>query len=131
MVRISVKGGSCAYILNSGNTGEQIRDHKLACSIINLHGTEDEVFDDSCLEELQLFTFNRSNQFRDQMMIEKGWADKGSATYQGSLVGYLVARYGTNDEALDNKDWELLDEWFRKGKPVGQNVRRSVDPGSQ
>jgi hypothetical protein len=117
--------------LRSGHTGEQIRDHKLACSIINLHGTEDCVFDERSLDLLDRFTRNRSIPMRDQLMQEKDWIDEldaprvgEKAAQQGDLVGYLIVRYKTDDEALDDRDWELLDDWFRKGMPVGEHVQR-------
>ena len=65
------------------------------------------------------------------MMEEKGWVDPAdaarvgeSAASKGSLTGFLIVRYGTDEEALDERDWELLDEWFQKGRPVGEHVQR-------
>ena len=49
---------------------------------------------------------------------------KALASGNGSLTGFLVARYGTEDPALDDRDWELLEEWFGKGMPVGETVSR-------
>ena len=46
------------------------------------------------------------------------------ATGKGSLTGYIIARYGTEDPALDDRDWELLEKWFDKGMPVGEKVSR-------
>ncbi len=114
-----------------GHTGEQIRDHKLACSVINFHSTPDEVFDDHCLEELKEFTQDRSVASRNQWLIERDMVDspdarrtgEGAAS-KGSLTGLMIARYGTSDPALDERDWELLEEWFEKGMPVGENVSR-------
>ena len=43
------------------NTREQIDQHKLATSIINGHGTDDDVFDDNELERLQRFVTDPSS----------------------------------------------------------------------
>lgn len=115
----------------TGNTGEQIREHKLACSIINLHGTEDAVFDNESLDFLKTFTQTRSLAARDAVLREHAWLDHtGSAVNKqavlddGSLSGLLIAKYGTEEPALDERDWELLDEWFAKGMPMGEHVER-------
>jgi len=117
--------------INTGNTGEQIRDHKLTCSIINFHGTADAVFDDPSLELLRNFVQGRSTAKRDSILTEHDWIDEegmrrgGKAVAKdGSLVGFLIARYGTEDPALDERDWELLDNWYQKGMPTGENVTR-------
>ena len=103
----------------------------MACSIINLHDTEDAVFDEERLDELEQFTLSRSIAMRDQMVVEKDWADgPGVSRFgetvasKGSLTGYLIVRYGTEEQALDERDWELLEEWFQKGRPVGMQVER-------
>ncbi|KAL2406834.1 hypothetical protein ABEF95_003487 [Exophiala dermatitidis] len=113
------------------NTGEQIREHKLACSIINLQGTEDAVFDQDSLNLLKRFTDNVSVANRDEILREHDWVDEPderpghrAGAKSGSLVGLLIARYGTHDPALDERDWELLTEWMGKGMPVGEHVER-------
>ncbi|KIX92838.1 uncharacterized protein Z520_11501 [Fonsecaea multimorphosa CBS 102226] len=112
------------------NTGEQIRSHKLACSIINFHDTADAVLDDSELDLLESFTNDPSTENRDRILRAKGWADqpgqrRGSkAAENGSLVGHLISRYGSEEPALDDRDWELLTEWFGKGMPTGEHVQR-------
>ncbi|KAJ9497244.1 hypothetical protein LTR99_001962 [Exophiala xenobiotica] len=113
------------------DTGEQIRDHKLACSIINLHGTEDAVFDDTNLDLLKRFTDDLSLGNRDGLLGEHGWIDESGSRpgeqavrKNRSLSGLLIARYGTHEPALDDRDWELLSEWFGKGMPVGEHVER-------
>ncbi|KAK5056624.1 hypothetical protein LTR84_012156 [Exophiala bonariae] len=119
-----------SYTKGTWDTGAQIREHKLATSIINLHGTEDCVFDDMSLNLLKRFVLGRSEERRNEILSEREWLDedgKPSSTAlerDGSLVGYLIARYGTKDAALDDRDWELLDEWMVKGMPSGQNVQR-------
>lgn len=113
------------------DTGEQIRNHKLACSIINLHGTEDAVFDDTNLHLLKRFTDDLSLENRDGILREQGWVDDSGSRpgeqavrRSGSLSGLLIARYGTDEPALDDRDWELLNEWFGKGMPQGEHVER-------
>lgn len=115
----------------SGNTGEQIRNHKLATSIINLHGTEDCVFDDQSLDLLQQFVLGRSNRRREEILTARGWMDEPgtkpgdtAVKKDGSLVGLLIARYGTDEAALDERDWELLEEWMAKGMPIGEHAQR-------
>ena len=46
------------------------------------------------------------------------------AANEGSLTGLLVARYETDDPAFDEKDWDLLQDWFAKGMPEGEHVTR-------
>lgn len=115
-----------------GNTGDQIREHKLACSIVNLHGTADAVFDQKSLDLLKRFTDDMSEANRDVILTEYGWIEDGSGsrpgrqalTRDGSLVGLLIARYRTSEPALDERDWKLLADWMHKGMPVGEHVRR-------
>jgi hypothetical protein len=114
-----------------GDTGEQIREHRLACSVINLHGTEDCVFDQANLDFLKRFTDDISIENRDKILEENGWVDPPgerpgmtAARKSGSLSGLLIASYGTDHPALDERDWELLKEWNDKGMPLGQHVRR-------
>ena len=114
-----------------GNTGEQIRNHKLACSIINLHGTEDGVFDQPNLDFLKRFTDDISLQNRNAILMEKGWVDpsgsrpgESAVRTGGSLSGLLIARYGTDEPAFDDREWELLKDWNDRGMPEGQHVRR-------
>ena len=89
------------------------------------------MFDEDRLDELERFTLSRSIAMRDQMVAEKDWADgPGVSRFgetvasKGSLTEYLIVRYGTDDPALDERDWELLDEWFQKGRPIGMHVER-------
>ncbi|KEF63410.1 uncharacterized protein A1O9_01388 [Exophiala aquamarina CBS 119918] len=117
--------------MKSGDTGEQIRDHKLATSIINLHGTEDCVLDDRSLDLLKQFVLGRCNKRREEILTARGWMDEhgtkpGDTAIEkdGSLVGLLIARYGTDAAALDERDWELLEEWMAKGMPPGEHVQR-------
>ena len=90
----------------------------MATSIINLHGTEDAVFDDESLDLLKQFVTGRSVERRDEVLADK------AGGRDGHLADLLIARYGTEDAALDDRDWELLDEWMEKGMPTGQQVQR-------
>ncbi|EXJ77974.1 hypothetical protein A1O3_09133 [Capronia epimyces CBS 606.96] len=119
------------YTKGTWDTGEQIREHKLAYSIINLHGTEDAVFDERNLDLLKRFTDNVSTTTRDEILADYGWVDRPddrpgqkAVTKSGSLVGMLIARYGTREPALDEHDWKLLAGWMGQGMPVGQHVQR-------
>ncbi|KAK0301947.1 hypothetical protein LTR73_009029 [Friedmanniomyces endolithicus] len=100
------------------NTGEQIRDHKLASSIINGHtnGTND-VFDSVSLETLRRFCVDGTASAREHTIREKGWFDES-----GQDAG--AAAKGTKDPAWDGRDFEMLREWFVKGMPAGQKVER-------
>ncbi|OAP57158.1 hypothetical protein AYL99_07896 [Fonsecaea erecta] len=115
---------------NVGDTGEQIRSHKLACSIINFHCTDDAVLDESELDLLKRFTDDPSTTNRDKILEDKGWVDQPDqrhghkAVESRSLAGYLIAQYGREEPALDHRDWELLTEWFGKGMPAGEHVQR-------
>lgn len=68
---------------------------------------------------------------RDAILEEQGWMDapgsrsgEKAISKSGSLVGYLIARHGTEDPALDDRDWELLSGWMGKGMPTGEHVER-------
>ena len=112
------------------NTGDQIRSHKLAASIINGHGTEDDVFDDNCLAQLQRFCVDPTIATRDKLSQEYDWEDGTEqapgqkAADKGDLVGVLVARHGTENPAFDERDLEMLKSWFEEGMPKGQKVVR-------
>ncbi|KAK0929680.1 hypothetical protein LTR29_016952 [Friedmanniomyces endolithicus] len=111
------------------NTGEQIRDHKLATSIINGHtnGTND-VFDSVSLETLRRFCVDGTASALEHTIREKGWFDQScqdaGAAAKDDLVRYLGVKQGTKDPALDGRDLEMLREWFMKGMPAGQKVER-------
>lgn len=57
-------------------------------------------------------------------MKNYGWQSEDDAAGKGDLVGFLVARHGTDDPAFDEKDLEMLRGWFGRGMPVGENVVR-------
>ena len=113
------------------HTGEQIRDHKLATSIINGHQAgEDEVLDSSALDLLHRFCADPSTSTRDAIVAEHGWTDAPGdkpgtkAADDGNLAGHCIARYGTEYPAFDDKDIEMLKKWFGQGMPVGEHLYR-------
>jgi hypothetical protein len=111
------------------NTGEQIRNHQLATSIINGHrnGIND-VFCPGSLEILQRFCVSDPSSARDEIAKEKGWAmgpDQIIAqAVKGDLAGYVIMRHGTDDPVFDARDLEMLKDWFEKGMPSGGQVMR-------
>jgi hypothetical protein len=114
------------------NTGEQIRTHQLATSIINrreANGTN-YVFDHANLETLRRFCLDPTPSTRKQIMQEEGWVeanedDKGAgAAAKGSLVGYAIVKHGTDEPVFDERDLELLKQWYVDGMPDGINATR-------
>jgi len=114
------------------NTGEQIRDHQLAASIINRHHEDgtNYVFDAENLETLRRFCLDPTTATRKQIMQDEGWVeadehDKGAgAAAKGSLVGYAIVKHGTDEPVFDARDLELLKQWYVDGMPSGANVTR-------
>jgi hypothetical protein len=111
------------------NTGEQIRDHQLATSIINGHiNGSNIVFDPESLEILRRFCVSDPSSARDELAKEKGWTmgpDRAIAeAVKGDLAGYVIMRHGTDDPAFDARDLEMLKDWFEKGMPSGERVVR-------
>ena len=89
------------------------------------------MFDQENLEFLKRFTDDISLEKRDEILLEQGWIDppggrRGEAAVKksGSLTGLLIARYGTDDPAFDDRDWELVKDWNDRGFPTGWKVRR-------
>jgi hypothetical protein len=89
------------------------------------------VFDQENLEFLKRFTDDISLENRNAILMEMGWVDPHgerpgmtAVNKSGSLTGFLIGRYGTDDPAFDDRDWELVKEWIDRGFPLGQKVRR-------
>ena len=83
------------------------------------------------LELLRRFSANPSITTRDAILAEHDWIDDPSqlpgtkaAEKNGSLAGCCIARHGTDIQAFDERDLEMLREWFGKGMPEGEAVRR-------
>ncbi|KAK4502008.1 hypothetical protein PRZ48_007819 [Zasmidium cellare] len=117
-------GGMTQWHQQAGTPANRSESTKLAASVINGHGTEDDVFDDRCLDLLDTFCADPSIATRDRMAAENGWGDGGTAAGKGDLVGYLVLRHGTDNPAFDERDLDMLKAWFEKGRPVGEKVSR-------
>jgi hypothetical protein len=81
------------------------------------------VFDDQSLEHLYAFASHRSVKARDEWLATRD-SSRENELAKGDLAGWLIARYGTDDEALDERDWEMLEDWGKKGMPAGENVSR-------
>jgi hypothetical protein len=59
-------------------------------------------------------------------MMEEQWDDSAGATGRGSLVGYVVAKYGTEEVVFNGRDLEMLKEWFEgeMSAGIGEGVVR-------
>lgn len=108
------------------DTGDSIRNHYLSTSIINGHSAEEGnyVFDNDNLQLLKRFCVLPTVSNRDAILAERGYSDPLDAANAGSLTCFVIGRHGTDDPAFDNRDLELLQDWFDKGMPVGQHVTR-------
>jgi len=114
------------------DTKEQIRTHQLATSIINRHGEDGSnyVFDAPSLETLRRFSLDPTSATRKQIMQEEGWIeseehDQGAgAAAKGSLVGYAIVKHGSDDPVFDERDLELLRQWYVDGMLAGESVSR-------
>jgi hypothetical protein len=114
------------------NTGDQIRSHQLATSIIDRHNSDgtNYVFDAPSLATLKRFCMDPTSSTREAIMREEDWdetpgQDKGAGTAsKGSLVGYIVVKHGTEEPVFDERDLELLRKWYEDGMPAGESVVR-------
>jgi hypothetical protein len=114
------------------NTGDQIRSHQLAPSIINRHNSDgtNYVFDAPSLAILKRFSMDPTSSTREQIMRDEEWTedagqDKGAGVAaKGSLVGYVIAKHGTDEPVFDERDLELLKKWYEDGMPAGEAVAR-------
>lgn len=104
------------------SVADQLRAHTLANSIISRYNTNDAVLDSSELVLLQRFSTDRSASSRDVILSERNMVDEPgarpgekAAANEGSLVGLLVARYGTDEPGLEEWEWDMLKEWFNRG----------------
>jgi len=97
---------------------EMINTHTLAQSIINRPW---DFFEPEPMAMLRRFCLNWES--RDAIMEEKGMKDEPGmvpgtmAQTKGSLIGFCVASYGTDKEAMTEKEWMMLREWFKNGGP--------------
>lgn len=100
----------------------QLRTHSLAHSIIARHNTDDAVLDTAELTLLQRFCVDRSASNRLAILTQQGMLDEQgqrpgdtAAQGKGSLAGFLIARYGMDEQGLEDWEWEMLGEWFDAG----------------
>ncbi|KAJ9646639.1 hypothetical protein H2201_000726 [Coniosporium apollinis] len=109
------------------SVADQIQAHTLANSIISGYNTNDAVLDTSELTLLRQFCIDRSVSNRDAILSERDMVDEPgtrpgekAARSKGSLAGFLIARYGTSEPGLEEREWEMLGEWFGSGVDVSQ-----------
>ncbi len=106
-----------------GDIGSMISSHTLATSIISRHGTPDAVLD---TEELSMLKeFCRDPSKRDVILADNDMKDEagqrpGTKALQQrrSLVGLIIARYGTSEPALTKDEIQDLKDWFGQGGGV-------------
>ncbi|MCJ1422774.1 hypothetical protein MMC29_000654 [Sticta canariensis] len=74
------------------------------------------------LSLLRAFCANPSAPSREALLTEHDMLDgpgqrpgEKAATQKGSLVGMLIARWGTEEPALGKGEWEKLTDWFKMG----------------
>ena len=108
------------------DTGDAIRNHYLSTSIVNGHSTVEGnyVFDDANLQLLKKFCESPTVSNRDAIMAQRGFVTAQDAADAGGLTYYVIGRHGTEDPAFDDRDIELLQEWFHQGMPAEQHVQR-------
>ncbi|KAK0267238.1 hypothetical protein LTR91_010595 [Friedmanniomyces endolithicus] len=107
----------------------QIQAHTLANSIISRHQTNHAILGAPELVLLRQFCIDPSVSKRDAILAEHAMVDepgarpgKKAAESKGSLVGLMIARYGTHDPALEDWEWEMLREWFDGTVPTTQET---------
>jgi len=97
------------------STADQIKNHTLATSIM-----QGFVFDDQQLATMKQFCLDPSQ--KDTILREKGmWDHSGNrpdlaATAGGKtgLAEYIIARHGTDNAVLYDKEIEMLKGWFEE-----------------
>jgi len=98
---------------------EMIDTHTLAERIIAHHDDPCPVFDDRCI--LQLRRFVEGPEHSQEILREYGMEDQpgdklgSGANRQGSLTGYIMATWGTDQSALTPDEVDMLREWFASG----------------
>lgn len=97
-----------------------ISSHTIATSIISRHNTPTAVLDAGELAMLKDFCVHPGKKdailAREDMKDEVGQRPGARAlATKGSLVGLLIARYGTSEPALTEGEIQELKEWFEQG----------------
>jgi hypothetical protein len=115
------KGGEIDLSNNAG-AGPMLRSHTLAYNLIL---RPHEIFDDESqgFEILRKFCLDltkKDDVLREYGMLDEPGEEPGTRAQaaRGSLAGYCVATYGTENSAFDVQEMELLRMWFGKGGPV-------------
>lgn len=110
------------------SVGSALKSHTMAADIINRDkvGTsitdinDQRILDASNLALLQRFCAAPSTKdeiLRDEDMLDSPGDKVGSkALSKGHLVGYMIARHDTENPALEDREIEMLREWFERGE---------------
>lgn len=99
--------------------GSMLSSHTLANNIISRHNTSDAVLDTKALTMLKNFCCDPSQKdtilTKSDMKDEPGQKPGTKAVKsKGSLVGMLIARYGTSEPGFTEGEVGELREWFEK-----------------
>ena len=102
------------------STDEMIRTHTLAAQIIANHTEPCPVLDSNALALLQRFCADPSSGdaiLRDCDMVDGPGDEPGhrANSKYGNLVGYAIARHGTDKPVLEEREIDMLREWFKSG----------------
>jgi len=90
---------------------EMVATHTLAENIIKYDdaATGNSILDEENLALLRRFVENPPD--RDAILKDEGIED-GEGTGLQSLAGYMVLKHGKGDNMLDEREIEMLREWF-------------------
>jgi len=110
---------------NGPSVATMIKSHTLAAEIIDRAGAHDDnssILDPSELLLLRRFCADPSPSTKDAILRERDMVDepgdrpgtRANRKY-GSLAGYAVATYGTENSALEEREVEMLRRWFESG----------------
>jgi len=97
------------------NVRDMISNHTLAQNIITGHNTPNAVLDSKELDLLIRFCLNPSSKLsllEAEGMISYVDPDSAAAKNPKSLVGYCIARSGTENPALIDSEISMLKKWF-------------------
>lgn len=97
-----------------------LQTHTVTAEIISHHNTPSPILDDNELNLLRAFCANPSTPNKEGLLIEHDMVDgpgqrpgEKAATQKRSLVGMLIARWGTEEPALGEEAWKRLSDWFK------------------